>query len=113
MKSLIPMLHWTELTVDGNLKLRLVASDTGIRTIDFPPARPVDCDRDDRDPLLVELARELVAYFAGTLRRFEMPLDMQGTVFQQRVWRQLETIPFGETRSYRQVAESIGAENAV
>src|SRR4051812_39847926 len=109
MKSLISMLHWTEITVDGSLKLRLVASSAGIRTIDFPPARPVQCERDDRDPLLVEMARELAAYFAGTLRRFEVPLDMQGTDFQKRVWRQLETIPFGETRSYRQVAQAIGA----
>ena len=107
------MLHWTEITVDGNLKLRLVGSGAGIRTVDFPPARPVDCERDDRDPLLAELARELAAYFAGTLRRFEVPLEMQGTAFQKRVWRQLEAIPFGETRSYRQIAAAIGAETAV
>jgi methylated-DNA-[protein]-cysteine S-methyltransferase len=109
----IAMMHWTEITVDGNLQLRLVASEAGIRTIDFPPARPVECERDDRDPLLVELTRELAAYFAGRLRRFEVPLDMQGTAFQKRVWRELEGIPFGETRSYRQVAMAIGAENAV
>src|SRR5438067_2450991 len=113
MKSQIPMMHWTEITVDGKLKLRLVASSTGIRTIDFPPARAVEYERDDRDPLLVELGRELAAYFAGTLRRFEAPLDMQGTPFQRRVWRELEGIPFGETRSYRQIATAIGAENAV
>jgi len=106
-------MYWTEISVDGNLKLRLVASSTGIRTIDFPPARPVECERDDRDPLLIELARELESYFAGRLRRFEVPLDMQGTPFQMRVWRELEGIPFGETRSYRQVAAAIGAENAV
>ena len=42
-----------------------------------------------------------------------MPLDPQGTEFQKRVWRQLETIPFGEIRSYAQVAEAIGAPRAV
>src|SRR5258705_8537009 len=113
MKSQIPMMYWTEITVDGDLKLRLVASGAGIRTIDFPPARPVEGERDDRDPLLAEMTRALAAYFAGTLRRFETPLDMQGTAFQKRVWRELEAIPFGETRSYRQVAVAIGAENAV
>jgi methylated-DNA-[protein]-cysteine S-methyltransferase len=113
IKSQIAMLRWTEITVDGNLNLRLVASSTGIRTIDFPPARPVECERHDRDGLLLELARELAAYFAGTLRRFEVPLDMQGTPFQKRVWRELEGIPFGETRSYRQIATAIGVENAV
>src|SRR3979409_368915 len=107
------MLHFSEIIVDGNLKLRLVASATGIRTIDFPPARPVECERDDRDPLLAELARELAASFSGTQRRMEAPMDRQGTAFQMRVWRELEGIPFGETRSYRQVATAIGAENAV
>src|SRR5947207_13003525 len=106
-------MSWTEITVTGNLTLRLVASSAGIRGIDFPPARAVECERDDRDPLLVELARELAAYFAGTLRRFEVPLDMQGTPFQKRVWRELEGIPFVETRSYRQIAAAIAAAGAV
>src|SRR5438128_10111412 len=106
-------MHWTEIKIDGSMNLRLVASGEGIRRIDFPPARPLNGERDDRDPLLVELARQLEAYFGGRLRRFEVPLDLQGTDFQKRVWQQLGTIPFGETRSYRQIATSMGAENAV
>ena len=70
-------------------------------------------DRDGTDPLLAELARQLRAYFAGALKRFDLPLDPQGTSFQKRVWTQLQAIPFGETRSYRQVADAIGAGNAV
>src|SRR3954470_1661044 len=107
------MLFWSDITVDGDLPLRVSSSSEGIRTIEFPPPRPVDGTRDDHHPLIAAMTRELEAYFAGTLRRFETPLDMQGTAFQLRVWGQLETIPFGETRSYRQIATAIGAENAV
>ena len=67
----------------------------------------------DHDPLLDELARQLRAYFAGALRRFDLPLDPQGSAFQKRVWQHLETIPYGATRSYRQVAESVGTPQAV
>ena len=51
--------------------------------------------------------------FAGELRVFELPLDLHGTDFQIRVWRQLETIPYGESRTYAAVAQAIGAPQAV
>jgi O-6-methylguanine DNA methyltransferase len=60
-----------------------------------------------------QAANELLAYFAGNLRVFTVPLDMQGTDFQLRVWNQLLKIPYGETRSYAQVAEAIGRPKAV
>jgi methylated-DNA-[protein]-cysteine S-methyltransferase len=91
----------------------LVASPAGVRHIEFPPPRQIDAQPADGDPLLHELARQLRAYFAGTLRRFDLPLDPQGTPFQKRVWQHLETIPFGATQSYRQVADSIGTPQAV
>src|SRR5262245_12774694 len=103
------MLHWTELVIDGNLVVLMTASHSGIRKIEFPPALPPEGEREDQNHILAELGRQLRAYFDGRLRRF----DLQGTEFQKRVWRQLETIPFGETRSYRQIAEGIGAPNAV
>ncbi|SPF41532.1 Methylated-DNA--protein-cysteine methyltransferase [Candidatus Sulfopaludibacter sp. SbA4] len=81
-----------------------------------PPMRPeagLRGLRNDGNPLLVEAARQLRAYFAGTLREFHLPLDMEGTDFQMRVWRQLETIPYGETRSYAQIAAAIGSPSAV
>jgi len=107
------MLYWTEITVNSGLVLKLVASDAGIRAIDFPPPRPLDAQRDDTHRQMRELALQLQAYFAGKLRRFDIPLDMTGTPFQKRVWSHLETIPFGETRSYMQVAKAIGAVKAV
>jgi methylated-DNA-[protein]-cysteine S-methyltransferase len=52
---------------------------------------------------------QLNAYFAGDLTDFDIELDLRGTEFQQRVWKALLTIPYGETRSYGEIAEQIGA----
>ena len=53
------------------------------------------------------------AYFAGELRRFDLPLDLAGTDFQRRVWLELTRIPYGETRSYQDLARAIGSPKAV
>jgi methylated-DNA-[protein]-cysteine S-methyltransferase len=68
--------------------------------------------RDD-DPLLNDAARQLAQYFAGERRDFELPLDLQGTPFQQAVWQALQRIPAGRTRSYGEVAQALGAPAAV
>ena len=64
-------------------------------------------------PVLLETERQLAEYFAGTRNRFELELDFYGTDFQKQVWQALLTIPFGETRSYSQIARQIGNPNAV
>jgi methylated-DNA-[protein]-cysteine S-methyltransferase len=58
------------------------------------------------------VVRQLQEYFAGKRRKFELPLRMQGTAFQQRVWRELIEIPYGETWSYGQLAKRIGNPSA-
>ena len=55
---------------------------------------------------------QLGAYFAGELTDFDIELDLRGTAFQRRVWKALLTIPYGETRSYGEIAEQIGASGA-
>jgi methylated-DNA-[protein]-cysteine S-methyltransferase len=60
-------------------------------------------------PVLVQAARELGEYFAGDRREFTVPLAFSGTEFQTTVWRALATIPFGETRSYGELARQIGS----
>jgi methylated-DNA-[protein]-cysteine S-methyltransferase len=107
------MLDCTEATVVDGLTLRLVANDSGLRSIEFEPWRRVQVHRSGTHPVAAEAVRQLRAYFAGKLRRFDLPLDLQGTEFQLRVWRELEAIPFGETRSYSQIANAIGAPRAV
>ena len=62
------------------------------------------------DPLPAA-ARQLKEYFAGKRREFDLPLRMEGTEFQQRVWRELTKIPFGETRSYGQLAKRLNNPN--
>ncbi|OPA95380.1 cysteine methyltransferase [Pseudomonas fluorescens] len=64
-------------------------------------------------PVLLEAQRQLNEYFAGTRNRFELELDFAGTDFQKQVWQALLTIPFGETRSYTQIAQQIGNPKAV
>jgi methylated-DNA-[protein]-cysteine S-methyltransferase len=65
------------------------------------------------NPILIKTARQLEEYFAGTRDRFELELDFTGTAFQRQVWAALLTIPFGETRTYGQIAEQIGNPTAV
>ncbi|MDH0301844.1 MULTISPECIES: methylated-DNA--[protein]-cysteine S-methyltransferase [unclassified Pseudomonas] len=69
--------------------------------------------RDDRHAVLRDTARQLGEYFAGQRRRFDLDLDFAGTAFQRQVWAALLTIPFGETRSYSDIARQIGNPDAV
>ena len=64
-------------------------------------------------PILLETQKQLREYFAGTRHQFDLPLDFEGTVFQKKVWQALLAIPFGETRSYRDIAEKVGNIKAV
>ena len=64
------------------------------------------------DDAFGDVVEQLDDYFAGGLREFDLNLDMAGTEFQRRVWQALLTIPYGETRSYGQIALQIGAGGA-
>lgn len=63
--------------------------------------------------LLYEAYTQLDEYFAGKRIKFELPLKAEGTAFQQRVWQELQKIPYGETRSYADIAAGIGNPKAV
>jgi AraC family transcriptional regulator of adaptative response/methylated-DNA-[protein]-cysteine methyltransferase len=62
---------------------------------------------------LARLRRELDEYFSGARTRFEVPVDAPGTPFEERVWRALQQIPHGETRSYEDIARLVGSPKAV
>lgn len=64
-------------------------------------------------PILLEAEKQLNEYFAGQRTRFELALDFQGTEFQKQVWQALLEIPFGETRSYGQIAQALGNPKSV
>ncbi|MFM0278966.1 methylated-DNA--[protein]-cysteine S-methyltransferase [Paraburkholderia sediminicola] len=99
-------------------ELKLVANGNRLAAIlweNDKPNRvrlPEIVEADDR-PVLIETERQLNEYFAGTRDRFDLELDFQGTDFQKKVWAALLTIPFGETRSYSDIATQIGNINAV
>ena len=63
-------------------------------------------------PLLQEAEEQLNEYFAGVRREFDLPLAAKGTAFQQAVWAQLRTIPYGEVRTYGQLAAALGKPKA-
>jgi methylated-DNA-[protein]-cysteine S-methyltransferase len=107
------MAEWTEVCLVDDLTVRLVTSNLGLRAIHFRLDEAVAGERNDDAPVARETVRQLNAYFAGKLRSFDLPLDLQGTDFQMRVWHELERIPYGETRSYLRIAEIIGSPKAI
>ena len=64
-------------------------------------------------PILLATQKKLREYFAGQRQHFDLPLTFEGTEFQQKVWQALLSIPFAETRSYRDIAAQIGNVKAV
>ena len=94
--------------------LKLVASERGLAAIlweDDDPRRVRLNDVVEKidHPVLLETERQLREYFARERRAFNLTLDFAGTDFQRQVWAALLTIPFGETRTYGQIAQQIGA----
>jgi methylated-DNA-[protein]-cysteine S-methyltransferase len=93
--------------------LRITAQTSGLQAIEFPPVRWSTATLNEANPLLREAVRQLCGYFRGELRDFDLPLDVKGTAFQRRVWSELLKIPYGETRSYLEIARAIGAPQSV
>ena len=86
----------------------LVASDSALQGVFFDGSQiPVD----GSSPVLDEAARQLDAYFAGELVSFDLPLELDGTDFQQQCWLALATIPYGQTVSYGEQARRLGLGN--
>jgi methylated-DNA-[protein]-cysteine S-methyltransferase len=94
-------------------KLKLVASDKGLVAIlwekDSPRrVRLSELAADDQHPVLVKTERQLGEYFSGKRKVFSVALDLRGTHFQKDVWESLLAIPYGETRTYGQLAKQLG-----
>lgn len=96
--------------------LRLVASDAALVGVYFEAHRPapsLEARPVRAHPILDRAGRELGEYFAGKRSRFTLPLEPRGTAFQRAVWGALMAIPFGERRSYAELAAAIGRPRAV
>ena len=96
--------------------LLLAGSDDGLRLVSFSAgrhAREVDPQWQEDPGAFAETARQLKEYFAGQRKSFELPLVLKGTDFQKKVWMALQKIPYGETMSYKQLAQMIDRPMAV
>jgi len=98
-------------------KLKLVASEKGLVAILWQNERPnrvplPELLKEPEHKVLQEVERQLKEYFAGRRKTFSLPLDMRGTSFQKDVWEALLSIPFGETRSYGELAVGLGNPDA-
>lgn len=99
-------------------ELKLIASDTGLSAILWEDDDPKRVSlhplvENATHPILLQAEQQLTEYFAGQRTTFSVPLDFVGTDFQKKVWAALLTIPFGETRSYGDIAKQIGNPNAM
>lgn len=99
-------------------ELKLVANGNGLAAVlwendDPRRVRLGPLEEDKNHPVLREAERQLSDYFAGKRETFSLTLDFAGTDFQKKVWNALTTIPFGQTRSYGQIARQIGHPKAV
>ncbi|ENX39719.1 methylated-DNA--[protein]-cysteine S-methyltransferase [Acinetobacter courvalinii] len=98
--------------------LKLVAHDQALVAVmwdneDHKRVRLAELVEDRQHPMLHKVKQQLQEYFAGQRQQFDLPLDFQGTAFQQQVWQALLSIPYGETRSYKEIAVQLGNEKAV
>lgn len=98
-------------------RLKLVASDRGLAAIlwehdDPQRVRLGELTECPQHAILLQTEQQLGEYFAGTRTGFSVSLDMLGTDFQKKVWRELLAIPFGETRTYADIARRIGNPQA-
>jgi methylated-DNA-[protein]-cysteine S-methyltransferase len=97
--------------------LKLVANDLALVAIlwenDDPKRVRLGSPVEDVDhPILCLAEQQLGEYFAGARKSFDLPLDFAGTPFQKKVWSELLNIPFGQTRTYGQIANAIGKPRA-
>lgn len=106
-------MSWTVLELAPGIVLTLEANDEALLAVRFGAAARETGARDDRHPVLFQAREELKQYWAGRRRVFSVAYEAEGTAFQCAVWKELANIPFGEIRSYAQIAESLGKPKAV
>ena len=99
-------------------QLKLVANEQALVAILWDNENPkrvrlAELIEDVSHPILLNTQQQLLEFFSGQRKVFDILLDFEGTDFQKQVWSALLTIPYGETRSYKQIAQQLGNEKAV
>lgn len=90
--------------------LTIAADDKAICAVSFGRVE-IDNAEVKETPLITKTITELNEYFKGWRKEFDLPLAPQGTDFQQKVWQTLQNIPYGQTRSYKEIAKAAGSPN--
>jgi len=104
--------YYSEETISG-IKVAVLASSKGIKKIFLNPKKVITefssaTKLRSDDPYLFGIFNQLKEYFAGERKQFDVPLDVEGTEFQKKVWEELKKIPYGKTISYKTLAEKLG-----
>ncbi len=90
-----------------------IADTEALHFLNFADCRNLpDVQTHQETPPIISIKKELIQYFNGSLKEFKTPLFFQGTPFQKSVWKELKKIPYGQTRSYADIAESLGKPTA-
>ncbi len=102
----------------SEINMAVLASSKGVKKIFFNPAKELTelstaTKLRSDDPYLFGIFDQLKEYFAGTRKEFDVPLDIEGTDFQKRVWNELRKIPYGKTISYKILSEKLGDIKAI
>lgn len=93
-------------------KLELQADQSHLISVQFLD-NDLRADFYTENPILLRAKEQIAEFFKGKRREFDLPLKIEGTAFQMEVWNTLQQIPFGETRSYQDVAQAIQRPKAV
>jgi O-6-methylguanine DNA methyltransferase len=115
-------IYYSVLTTPLLKKIFVASTERGVCMVDFLtserdflkrlkerfPGKTIKDDRKNKDAL-----SQLEKYLKGQLKRVDCPLDLRGTPFQKKVWSELMKIPYGQTRSYKEIAQAIGHPKAV
>ncbi|PSD38471.1 methylated-DNA--[protein]-cysteine S-methyltransferase [Acinetobacter radioresistens] len=99
-------------------RLRLIANEKALVAVLWEKEQPkriqlAELVVEPEHPVLLQVRQQLEEYFEGNRQRFDIPLDFAGTEFQKLVWTELLKIPYGQTRSYGQIAQAIGRPKAM
>ena len=102
----------------SEINIAVLASSKGIKKIFLNPAKETTelssaTKLRSDDPYLFGIFEQLNEYFAGARKEFDVPLDIEGTDFQKRVWDELQKIPYGKTISYKTLSEKLGDVKAI
>jgi len=101
-----------------NGPIYVIGDETGIKRVEifeeewqtFSLQHP---DLEEGNELCLEAVKQLDEYFNGKRKTFDLPLSVEGTEFRKKVWKALQEIPYGEVRSYSDIAETVGSPKAV